>query len=89
MSDDNFTEPKPRLPSYIAYHVEQGKDDRSHWQKIGAAWETKNNGLRLKVSSIPLNGTVELRPREELERLRAERQQDRNREPRQTVDPKV
>jgi hypothetical protein len=75
MMSDNFSEKKTTLPSYIAYSVEEGKDNNNHWQKIGAAWESKGGGLSLKLNALPLDGRVALRSREELERLRAERQQ--------------
>ena len=89
MSEENFSENKRRQPSHIAYRVEEGKDDRNHWQKIGAAWPAKNDGLTLKLSAIPLDGTVVLRSREELERLRAERQNAPSDAPKQEVNPKL
>lgn len=72
---DNFTENKPKLPSHIAYSIEEGQGDKNHWQKIGAAWPAKNGGLSLQLSAIPIDGKIALRSREELERMRAERQQ--------------
>lgn len=71
---ENFTE-KPNQPSYIAYSVEEGKDDQNHWQKIGAAWPAKGGGLSLKLNALPVDGRVALRSREELERMRAQRSQ--------------
>jgi len=72
---ENFSENKPKLPSHIAYTIEEGKDNQNHWQKIGAAWPTKGGGLSLKLNAIPIDGNIALRSREELERLRAERKQ--------------
>lgn len=69
---DNFSEKKPKQPSHIAYSVDESNGTQ-HWQKIGAAWPAKGDGLSL--NSIPLDGKVALRSREELERMRAERQQ--------------
>lgn len=86
MNDDNFTERNTKMPSHIAYSVEEGKGDKNHWQKIGAAWPAKNDGLTLKLNAIPLDGVVSLRSREELERLRAERQQSREDKPIQRKD---
>ncbi len=77
---DNFSENKPKLPSHIAYSVEEGNGDKSHWQKVGAAWPAKDGGLSLQLKAFPLDGKIALRSREELERMRAERQQ----EPKQT-----
>ena len=82
---DHFSESKPKQPSHIAYTVQQGKDDQSHWQKIGAAWATKGDGLNLKLTSIPLDGNVVLRSRAELERMRAEREDGPKQGPQQTL----
>ena len=87
MSNENFSEKNPRQPSHIAYQVEAGKDAKSHWQKIGAAWPAKNDGLTLKLNSVPLDGRIALRSREELERLRAERQQQQSQN--KTINPAV
>lgn len=75
---DNFNENKPKLPSHIAYSVETGNDDKNHWQKIGAAWPAKDGGLSLQLNALPIDGKIALRSREELERMRAERQQTQN-----------
>lgn len=78
MSTDDFTENKSNRPSHIAYSVEPGKDDKNHWQKIGAAWPTKGDGLNIQLTAIPLDGKIALRAREELEKMRAERETQAN-----------
>lgn len=70
-----------KQPSYVAYSVEDGKDDKSHWQRIGAAWPAKGDGLNLKLNAIPVDGRVVLRPREELDRMRAEREPSPEKQP--------
>ena len=75
MNEDDFSKNKPKLPSHIAYSVEAGKDDKSHWHKVGAAWPAKDGGLSLKLNAMPIDGRVMLRSREELERMRSERKQ--------------
>ena len=82
---ENFSENKPKLPSHIAYTIEEGKDNQSHWQKIGAAWPTKGGGLSLKLNAIPIDGNIALRSREELEKMRAQRGQSN--EQTQTQEP--
>ncbi len=74
MSDDNFTE-KNNQPSHIAYTVKDGKDNQSHWTKIGAAWPAKDDGITLKLDAFPRDGTVQLRSREALARMREQRAQ--------------
>ena len=71
---DHVSEKPANQPSHYAYTVEKGRDDKSHWQKIGAAWETKGDGLSLQLKSLPLDGKIALRSREEVEKMRAQRQ---------------
>lgn len=72
MSDENFSE-KTNQPSHIAYSVKDGKGDQSHWTKIGAAWPAKEDGLTLQLDALPRDGLVQLRSREQLERMRSQR----------------
>lgn len=67
-------EEKPKLPSHIAYTVEGSKGSEGHWQKIGAAWPAKNDGLTLQLNSIPLGGKIVLQNREALEKMRTKKQ---------------
>jgi hypothetical protein len=71
---DNFSEKSSKLPSHFAYTVEKGNDNKNHWQKIGAAWEAKGNGLSLQLKSLPIDGKIALRSRAEVEKMRTERQ---------------
>ena len=72
MSSDKFSE-KSKKPSHYAYIVSEGKGDQSHWTKIGAAWPAKDDGLILTLDALPRNGVVQLRSREQLEKMRVER----------------
>lgn len=74
MSTDDLSDTKSNRPSHIAYSVEPGKDEKGHWHKIGAAWPTKGDGLNIQLTAIPLDGKIALRSREELEKMRAERE---------------
>lgn len=90
MSTEDFSENKSNRPSHIAYSVEPGKDEKSHWHKIGAAWPTKGDGLNIQLTAIPLDGNIVLRSREELEKMRAEREAQANQgepKPQQTIKP--
>ena len=71
---DNFDEKKPNLPSHIGFAVKDG--DKSHWREITALWPTKEGGFTQILDAYPVNGKIVFRPREELERMRAERQQN-------------
>lgn len=87
MSDESFTE-RANKPSHIAYTVKDGKGDQSHWTKIGAAWPAKDDGLTLQLDAIPRDGVVQLRSREALERLRAERAQSPRQQQKHDQSPK-
>ena len=72
--DNGSQDNKPKLPSHIAYSIEQGGDDKNHWHRIGAAWPNKDGSLSLKLNSLPVDGRVNLQIRDEVERLKTERQ---------------
>jgi len=73
MSKDH-SDNKPKMPSHIAYSIENGKGEKAHWNKISAAWPTKDGGVSLKLSALPVDGHVNLRLRDEVERICAQRQ---------------
>ncbi len=72
---DNFSEKKPNQPDLIAFTIENG-EEKNLWHNIGAGWPTKNKGWSVKVDpDAIINNRIVLLPREELERMRAERKQ--------------
>jgi len=84
---DKFSDDKPKLPSHIAFNVEDGKDDKSYWHRIGNAWENKDGGLNLKLSAIPVDGRVVLRPRSEIERMKEARRISQENPPAMPLKP--
>lgn len=75
MSDD-FVDNKPQQPSHIAYTVQEGRDGRNYWNRIGAAWASDSEGsMSVQVSAVPVDGRIVLRPREALEKMREQRKQ--------------
>ena len=71
MSDDqNNTNSKG--PSYNAYHVEKGKNDKSYFTKIGAAFKHKDGqGYTIPLKAMPVDGVVTLRsPKEKLDDMK-------------------
>lgn len=58
MSDTKTSKSKP---SHVLYCV-QGKDDKSHWTRVGVAWPHKDgNGFSLTLDCIPLSGRIQMR----------------------------
>lgn len=48
-------------PTHTLYAVE-GKDDKSRWTAIGAAWAHRDGqGFSLKLDMIPLSGRIQMR----------------------------
>jgi hypothetical protein len=51
---------KNRKPSLIAYHVRDGKDDQSFWDRIGVAWSNRDGGFTVQLHAVPLDGRIVL-----------------------------
>lgn len=70
MSEENT----PKKPSFIASQVNEGKDGKSHFDRIGAAFEHGDgDGHTVLLDSMPLDGRIVLRtPQERLDEMRAE-----------------
>jgi len=50
-----------KAPDYLAWHVTK-KDDKSYWNKVGAAWSHKDGrGISLQLESYPIDGRIVLR----------------------------
>jgi hypothetical protein len=48
---------QPTSPSHIVYAVTKGKDKRSYWRKIGAAFaHSDGEGFNILLEYLPLNG---------------------------------
>ena len=57
---DGDTAVKNRRPSLIAYHVRDGKDDKSFWNQVGVAWSNRDGGFTVQLHAIPLDGRIVL-----------------------------
>lgn len=51
---------KNRIPSLIAYDVEDGKDGKSYWNRIGVAWSNRDGGFTVQLRVTPLSGRIVL-----------------------------
>lgn len=70
MNEDN----KPKKPSFIAYQVNDGQDGKSHFNRVGAAFEhSDGEGHNILLDAVPVNGRITLRTAQErLDDMRAE-----------------
>ena len=52
----------PKKPDYIAYNVQESRDGKGHWSRVGAAWQHKDGkGYEINLDSVPVDGRVTLR----------------------------
>ena len=60
MSED--TKPAGRRPEHIAYNVQEGKDGKGYFQRVGAGWDHKDGkGIDVVLESTPVSGRITLR----------------------------
>jgi hypothetical protein len=73
-----------KQPSFEAFHVKDGPDDKSYFNRVGAAFPHKDGeGHTVVLDSVPVNGRIVLRtPTERLEEERDEKPSRRNRDER-------
>jgi len=51
-----------KTPDFIAYKVQEGGDNKNHWNRIGAAWKhADEEGLNIVLHAVPLSGKITLR----------------------------
>lgn len=52
----------PKYPTHALFHVTEGKDDKNHWVRIGAAWPHKDGkGMSISLDLLPRDGRISMR----------------------------
>ncbi len=74
-----------KQPSFEAFHTKDGPDDKSFFNRVGAAFPHKDGeGHTVVLDSVPVNGRIVLRtPMERLEEERDEKPRRRSRDERE------
>ncbi|MEO1610040.1 MAG: hypothetical protein AAFR90_12050 [Pseudomonadota bacterium] len=74
-----------KQPSFIAYQVREGQDNKAHFNRVGAAFAHKDGqGHDILLDAMPVNGRVTLRtPQERVQDTRDKGKQSAGREVRQ------
>lgn len=73
MSDDQ----KTKKPSFVAYQVREGDDNKAYFNRVGAAFAHKDGqGHDVLLDAVPVGGRVTLRTPQE--RVDDARKDDRN-----------
>lgn len=67
-----------RGPSHIAYHVREGEENKSYFNRIGSVWPHKDGeGFNIQLDAIPVDGRITVRSVQE----RLQEAKDNAREP--------
>ena len=51
-----------KRPSYDVFVSTKGKDDKSFYNKVGAAWNVASEGISIKLFALPVSGELILFP---------------------------
>ena len=51
-----------KRPDYEVFISQKGKDDKNFYTKVGAAWNVASNGISIKLTALPLDGSLVLFP---------------------------
>lgn len=72
----------PKKPSHLAYQVSEGQDGKSYFNRIGAAFEHRDQeGFNIRLDAVPVDGKITLRTlKERLEQARDGNNADRGAE---------
>lgn len=64
MASDNQTSgaPKKRMILWQVRDYESGGEKKSHWNRVGIAFENRDGSWSLQFNSMPLDGRVQMRP---------------------------
>ncbi|GAK34635.1 hypothetical protein JCM17846_28640 [Iodidimonas nitroreducens] len=73
-----------KMPSFEAFHAKDGPEDKSYFNRIGAAFPHKDGeGHTIALDAVPVDGRIVLRtPKERLEEAKSEKPRKRNRDER-------
>lgn len=88
MSNENET----KRPSHIAYHVREGEENKSYFNRIGSVWPHKDGeGFNIQLDAVPVDGRITIRTVQEriqeAKETRAEPQRREERGPRREERP--
>lgn len=56
-----------KKPDYEVFVSRKGSDDKTHYSRVGAAWNVSNDGISVKLDALPTDGSLVLFPPRENE----------------------
>ena len=54
-----------KRPDFEVFISQKGKDDKNYYTKVGAAWNVASDGISVKLTALPLDGSLVLFPPKE------------------------
>lgn len=54
-------------PDYEVFVTREGRDRKTYYTRIGAAWMVANNGISIKLDALPVGGEMVCFPPKERE----------------------
>jgi hypothetical protein len=54
--------PNGKRPDYEVFISQKGKDDKNFYTRVGAAWNVASDGISIKLTALPLDGSLVLFP---------------------------
>lgn len=54
-----------RKPDYEVFVSRKGSDDKTYYNRVGAAWNVSNDGISIKLDALPVDGSLVLFPPKE------------------------
>jgi hypothetical protein len=56
---------KGQRPDFDVFISQKGANDKNFYTKIGAAWNVTSDGISIKLTALPLDGSLVLFPPKE------------------------
>jgi hypothetical protein len=54
--------PKGQKPDYEVFISQKGAGDKNYYTKVGAAWNVASDGISIKLTALPLDGSLVMFP---------------------------
>ena len=54
-----------KTPDYHVFVSRKGSDDKTHYSRVGAAWNVASDGISIKLDALPTDGSLVLFPPKE------------------------
>ena len=49
-------------PDFHVFTSRKGSDDKTYYNRVGAAWNVSNDGISIKLDALPVDGSLVMFP---------------------------